>query len=414
MTNQELLAPSVALQRILAAVAPLPAEPTAIDGVGHGFVLEPVHADRDQPPFDRAAMDGFALRVEDLRAIGLQLPCSATVVAGRPLPSPVPPGTCVRIMTGGAVPASLDAVVPIEVVQVATLDGAVVVTFPNGVRRDQHIARCGSEVRQGAQVIAAGSAWTPARVGVAASFGAAQVPLVRPVRVALVATGDEIVPVHTQPGPGQIRDSNRYALQALLNRHGAQVQVYPTAPDRADGLADLLETAWRYNDLLITTGGVSAGDLDLVVPTLTRLGAVAHFHKIAIKPGKPLLFATRAGKSMLGLPGNPVSALVCAVLFAVPLLQRLRGAAGVGWQFVQVPLAGPMGPAGARLEVLPVRFVDVDGRTQVAPVSAKGSADLPAYAQADAWALRPAGDPARSAGEALDVLWSPQPHDRGA
>jgi molybdopterin molybdotransferase len=409
MNNQILLPPHVALQTALAAVVPLPPHGCAIDQVGPAFAVAPILADIDQPPFDRSAMDGFALRIQDLREHGLRLPCAATVLAGQPLLEPVPQGACVRIMTGAAVPAGLDAVVPIELAVVEVRAGSQIIEFTHEPRLDQHIARKGSEVRAGAQVIAVGDAWTPARVGVAASFGAAQVLTRGPVRVGLVATGDEIVPVGQTPGPGQIRDSNRYALQALLCRYGAQVTVYPTAPDTAEGLANLLEIAWRDSDFLITTGGVSAGDLDLVAPTVTRLGATTHFHKIAIKPGKPLLFATLGGKPMLGLPGNPVSALVCAVLFAVPLLQRLRGAESPQWQTVQLPLAHSVSPVGPRLEVQPVRLLASAAGTTVAMLESKGSADLPGYARADAWALRPAGDAARSAGDRVDVLWWPRP-----
>lgn len=405
MSDQPLLPIDEALRLVLLHTSALPAATVPLQQA-RGWIAQDLHADLDQPPFDRSAMDGFALNSQDAAELPARLQCVGVALAGAPWSGPAQPGTCVRIMTGAVVPAGLDAVVPVEQARVTAGDQTwVELTQP--VRPEQHIARQGCEVRVGDRVLAAGQAWTPARQGVAAAFGHATVASHPRPRVAIVPTGDELVAIAATPGPGQIRDSNRYTIAALLERHGADVQHFPAAPDDRDGLRDALSRAWAACDVLITCGGVSAGDLDLVAPVLAELGAEARFHKIAIKPGKPLLFATRGAQIAIGLPGNPVSALVCATLFVLPALARMSGAPNPQWQTIAVPLAVALGPVASRAEVVPARWVRTATGVTVRPTATKGSADLPAFAQADCLILRRAAHPSQQPGDLAEVLWWP-------
>lgn len=392
-----------ALALVLARAPRLGSVATPI-GDAHGLVLATsLCADRDQPPFDRSAMDGIALRSADAQA-GAELPVAGTAAAGVPFADAVAAGSCVRIFTGAVVPVGADCVVPVEQL---TFQGQNCILLASG-RPGQHIARQGSEVRQGGVVVPAGSVLTAARLGVAAAFGHAEVAVLRRPRVAVLPTGDELVAVDGTPGPGQIRDSNRYALAEILRRGGAEVVHMPVAADRADELHRALSSALRAADLVVTCGGVSAGDLDLVAPALRELGADIHFHKIRIKPGKPLLFATIGEKVFLGLPGNPVSAAVCATLYAVPLLAAMQGASAPNWQLAGVPLAAPLPAAGPRDEIVPLVVNPGGGPLAVLPVATAGSADVFAFSRATHLGVRKAGSPAMQAGDALDVVvWPP-------
>jgi molybdopterin molybdotransferase len=405
-----LLAIDEALQTLLAVVRPLGVETLPLAEALGRTLAEDLRADLDQPPFDRSAMDGVALRSADVRDATVTLLQIGTALAGTPFSGEVLEGTCVRIMTGAVVPRGADAVVPVELLTSEShSDGRLQVTVRTVVQSGQHIARQGSEVRAGAVVLRKGTLLTSARLGVAAAFGHATVTVARRPRVALVPTGDELVAIDTKPGPGQIRDSNRYALAAALQSAGAEVLHGAVATDDRDALRSALAAAWQQADLLVTCGGVSAGDLDLVAPVLQDLGATCHFHKIAIKPGKPLLCASRGAQLAIGLPGNPVSAWVCAQLFVLPALAAMQGQHGVGWQRVEVPTAHAMPAVGPRTEVLPAQWTVWQGLAAVATVATQGSADLPAFAQGDVLLLRPAASTPLAAGDRVQALWWPRP-----
>ncbi|MBM4342517.1 MAG: molybdopterin molybdotransferase MoeA [Deltaproteobacteria bacterium] len=392
-----------ALTQVLARAPRLGAIAVPIAQAQGHILAHDLCADRDQPPFDRSAMDGVALRAADA-AVGAVLPVVGTAAAGTPFADPLPQGACVRIFTGAVVPPEADSVVPVEQV---TLHGDSC-TLHAPCRPGQHVARQGSEVRAGGVVVAAGTVLTAARLGVAAAFGHAEVQVARRPRAAVVPTGDEVVAVTAAPGPGQIRDSNRYALAEILRQGGAEVVHMPVAADRADELHRALSSALRTADVIVTCGGVSAGDLDLVAPALRELGAEIHFHKIRIKPGKPLLFATIGDKVVLGLPGNPVSAAVCATLFALPLLAAMQGATATRWLLAGVPLALPLPATGPRDEVVPLVPVTAQGQLAVLPVATAGSADVFAFSRATWLGIRSAGGAALAAGESIDVVIWPQ------
>lgn len=394
-----------ALRIILARAPRLPAVPMPL-GQAQGRVLAAdLAADRDQPPFDRSAMDGIALRAAEAGPMGLAV--AGVAAAGAPFAGIIGAGQCVRIFTGAVVPADADCVVPVELVR---FDGQVA-HLAETPRPGQHVAKQGCEVRQGAAVVAAGQVLTAARLAVAAAFGHAQVQVARQPRVALLPTGDELVAIDSAPGPGQIRDSNRYALAEILRAAGAEVLHCAVGRDDPALLTGALRDALAQADVVVTCGGVSAGDLDLVAPCVQALGGQVALHKIAIKPGKPLLFATLdppdgARKCVVGLPGNPVSAAVCCTLFAVPLLAQMQGAAQTGWRTVPMLLSAPLPPAGPRAEIVPL-ILAADGAS-VQPVATAGSADVFAYSRADWIGIRPAKQPALQSGDRIAVVVWPR------
>ena len=393
-----------ALQIVLRHAQLLAVETIKLSDAGGRVLAQAICADRDQPPFDRCAMDGVALAT-DAPTAGQPWQLVGTAAAGAPFAGGLSAGQCVRIYTGAQVPADAVAVVPVERIRVA---GAQVVV-EDAARAGQHIARKGSEVRAGATVVAAGTTLNAATLGVAAAFGHATVAVARRPNVAILPTGDEIVAVDAVPGPGQIRDSNRYQLAEIARRAGADVLHCAKAGDRRDLLEASLRAALAVADVVVTCGGVSAGDLDLVAPVLADLGAVAHFHKIRIKPGKPLLFATVGDKIVVGLPGNPVSAAVCAALFLVPLLAAMQGAQQTAWKILPMPLAADLGPAGPRDEIVPLQWAHHGAAAAVAPITMVGSADVFAFSRAQLLAIRPADHPAMAAGDLIDVLLWPLP-----
>ncbi len=393
-----------ALTILLTHVRPLPTEQVLLDQATGRRLALPLLADRDQPAFDRSAMDGVALATL-LPVPGEPWQIVGTAAAGTPFLGSLGAGQCIRIYTGAVVPADAAAVVPVERVTIA---GSLVYTV-DPVKVGQHIARRGCEVRQGAQVVAAGDDLTAARLAVAAAFGHASVCVAQAPRVAVLPTGDELVPVGVAPGPGQIRDSNRYLMTEIARRGGAEVRQFKVAGDSRDQLRAALLAALADADVVVTCGGVSAGDLDLMVPVLAELGAVTHFHKIRIKPGKPLLFATLGDKIVLGLPGNPVSAAVCATLFLLPLLAALQGAASAQWRCQALPVATPLGPTGPRDEVVPLRWATSTPIAAVEAVAMVGSADVFAYSRAELLGIRPPGQGPLAAGDLLNVLVWPTP-----
>jgi molybdopterin molybdotransferase len=408
-----------ALRRVLAEVRPLGVEIVAV-AEAHGRVLaRDALADLDQPAFDRVMMDGIAVRSQDCAAPGAELVQVGEAPAGRPFAGTVGAGQCARAMTGAVRPDGADAVVIVERIEAAGIESPSDdhTARPrwrvlDSVNPGQHIALRGCEVACGAVVVPAGRRLGPGDVGVLASFGQAQVAVYRRPKVAVLPTGDEVVPVEAVPQPGQVRDANRHALTGVLVAAGCEVVQLPVARDDASALQAALRDAVRGCDAVVLSGGVSAGDYDLVPPALQELGATTHVRQIRIKPGKPFLFATLpdpdggAPKLVFGLPGNPVSSLVCCTLLAMPALLRLQGIGEVGWRELTLPAGAPVSPGGTRFEVLPAR-IEPEGTVVALPV--RGSADLAHFAQGDAWLLRPENAPAAAIGDPVRVLWWPRP-----
>ncbi len=270
------------------------------------------------PAFPSSAVDGYAVRSSDA---GHTLQVIGESAAGRPFAGPVAPGTAARVLTGGVVPEGADCVVMVEDVQV---DG-VVVTVPSPLRAGTNYHKVGDDVRAGERVLSAGTQLGAAEIGIAAAIGQAMLTVGRRPRVALMSTGDELVEVGKRPGPGQIPDSNRWALLAALREAGAEVTLLGIAPDEPGALRKLVVDALEKADVLVTSGGVSVGTHDLVKPLLESLGTV-HVGRVKLKPGKPFTFATLPhGKLAFGLPGFPVSSLVTFEVFVRPALRKLQG-----------------------------------------------------------------------------------------
>ncbi len=270
------------------------------------------------PAFPSSAVDGYAVRSSDA---GHTLQVIGESAAGRPFAGPVAPGTAARVLTGGVVPEGADCVVMVEDVQV---DG-LVVTVPSPLRAGTNYHKVGDDVRAGERVLSAGTQLGAAEIGIAAAIGQAMLTVGRRPRVALMSTGDELVEVGKRPGPGQIPDSNRWALLAALREAGAEVTLLGIAPDEPGALRKLVVDALEKADVLVTSGGVSVGTHDLVKPLLESLGTV-HVGRVKLKPGKPFTFATLPhGKLAFGLPGFPVSSLVTFEVFVRPALRKLQG-----------------------------------------------------------------------------------------
>lgn len=296
----------------------LPKERVAIgEAVGRVLAAD-ISAPAELPAFATSAVDGFALRASDagetLRVIGES-------AAGRPFAGGVERGTAARILTGGVLPAGADTVVMVEDVHLA----GEAVTIPRDLRAGSNFHRPGADVKAGEVVLKAGAQLGAAELGLVAALGFAEVEVYRRPRVALLSTGDELVEVGRTPGPGQITDSNRWALLAALREAGVDVRILGIGPDEPLALRGLVVDALDAADVLVTSGGVSVGTHDLVKPLLESLGTV-HIGRVKLKPGKPFTFATLpAGKLAFGLPGFPVSSLVTFEVFVRPALRKMQG-----------------------------------------------------------------------------------------
>ncbi|WP_394653628.1 gephyrin-like molybdotransferase Glp [uncultured Sphingomonas sp.] len=306
--------------RVLALATPLGVEQVSLSAAAHRYAAKAVVARRTQPASDLSAMDGYAIRHADL---GQPLRLIGESAAGRPFAQPVGAGEAVRIFTGATMPAGADCVLVQEEARVA--GGSVHLDGEGPAHPGRNVRRRGLDFTEGDVLIAVGAAITPARLAVAAIGGHATLPVRARVRVAIAATGDELVAAGEPIAPGQLPESNGVMLSAMLAPLGVEIVDLGILPDRAD----VLEAAFRAvdADVLVTTGGASVGDHDLVRPALEGAGASIDFWRIALRPGKPMM-AGRLGRTVvLGLPGNPVSAFVTAELFVKPLVRHLAGAA---------------------------------------------------------------------------------------
>lgn len=311
-----------ALERVLARATALPTERAPLADA-HGRVLaEDIRSLRTQPPVDLSAMDGYAVRAEDIVSAPTDLRVVGEVAAGKPFTGQVRGGEAVRIFTGGELPAGADTIVVQENTR-RDGDNVIVATVPE---RGRHIRRAGLDFSDGEILLARGRILTGRDLGLAAAMNHPALPVHRQPRVALLATGDELVPPGRQPGPGQIVCSNSYPVAALARREGAEVVDLGIVGDTLPATIAAIQNARaRRADVLVTMGGASVGDYDLVHQALAAEGMDLSFWKIAMRPGRPLMHGRLGAMQVLGLPGNPVSAFVCSVLFLVPLLRSLTG-----------------------------------------------------------------------------------------
>jgi molybdopterin molybdotransferase len=391
---------------VLRETRPLPAALTPLTPAALGLVLAAdVASDLDMPPYDKALMDGYAVRSADLPGGRGTLRVLEEIAAGHTPRHPVVAGTASRIMTGASLPPGADAVVVVERTHLREDGGVEVEDEPPAP--GQNVLPRGREMRAGEVVLRAGRELRPQDFGLLAAVGAAAALLVPAPRLAVLPTGDELVEPPGVPGPGQIRNSNGPMLLAQAARAGAAPRRLAIARDRPHSLGPLVEEGLR-EDVLVLSGGVSAGTRDLVPAALHEAGVAAHFHKVAMKPGKPVFFGTRdaAGRRTLvfGLPGNPVSSLVCFELFVRPALRRLGGHADCVPRAVPAALAEDFPHRTDRPTYHPAKLELAPGGWRVRPVPWFGSADLRGLAEANALVLLPAGDHHHRAGAVFDVL----------
>ncbi len=337
---------SEAIRAVLERVPRLPAETVALDDACGRVLAADVIAGRALPGFDNSAMDGYAARAAELPAA---LPIAGVVAAGAPRAAPVPPGAAVRIFTGAPLPPELDTVV---IQEDARGEGGRVV-LPASPPGD-NVRRAGEDVAIGERVLAAGARLRPWDLGVLAALGVARVAVARAPRVALIATGDELVGLETAPGPGQLVDSSRHALAAGVREAGGRAERLGIARDDPAEIRRMIEAAAAC-DAVITTGGVSVGDRDHVHAALAAAGVTLELWKVAMKPGKPFSFGLRGQAPVFGLPGNPVSTVVGFELFLRPALLAMQGAAVVERPRAPVRLPGGYRKQAGRAHYLRAR-----------------------------------------------------------
>ena len=385
--------------RILATFTPVGAETVALAEAAGRISAAPVIARTTQPPADVSAMDGFAVRAEEARG-GAALRLIGSAPAGHPFAGSVGAGETVRIFTGSFIPAGADAVLLQE--DADAEEGGVRVR--ETVRPGQHIRRMGQDFAHGDVVIAAGRRLSSRDIGLAAAADHPWLLVHRRPRVAVLATGDEIALPGEPIPPGGIVSSNAHALAAMVAALGGAPSVLPIAADDTEAIGRAADAA-RGFDLLLTTGGISVGAHDLVQEGLARRGLAVDFWKIAMRPGKPLMFGRLGEMPVLGLPGNPVAAFVCALLFARPALLRLAGLAAAPLPISRAETATALGANDRRFAFLRARLEeDAAGRLVAAAFAIQDSAMQAVLARADALILRPPHAPAVAAGAAVEIV----------
>jgi molybdopterin molybdotransferase len=383
-----------ALDRLFAlAPAPRVEEVPLVEAAGR-VLLRPLRASRDQPPFPASAMDGYAVRSVDATP-GASLRVVGESAAGHSFAGRVGPGETARILTGAPLPPGADAVVIQEEV---TREGDAIVVSPSATAA--HVRPAGNDFRAGHEM-AAPRRLSPADIALLAAFGHASVPVVKAPEVAILSTGDELVMPGETPGPDQIFAANAFGLHALLREAGARPRIPPIAPDRPEALAFAFDLA-QGADLVLTIGGASVGDHDLVAPAARTAGAEIDFHRVAMRPGKPLLAGRFPdGRMLLGMPGNPVSAMVCGTIFLIPLIGAMLGLPPAPAPRVRAVLGAPLGAGGPREHYLRARR-GPDG--SVTPFDRQDSSLLTTLAEADCLLVQPPHAPALQGGDPVEIV----------
>lgn len=393
-----MLTPEAAWDAIAARIETLPAESTPRRSAAGRILAQPLAATVDMPQADVSAMDGYVTRGEV--EAGVTLPLCGTAAAGNPPDFEVARGQAAKIMTGAVVPTGADRVIPVE----QTDGGDREVVFHAAPKAGAHIRRQGEVVRTGAPLLDRGTLLTPGAVSLLASQGYREVPAYRLPSVAVLTTGDEVIPPEDEPSPGQLRDSNTSFLLASGRVIGREFCSLGIAPDRVDDLRPLIREGLR-SDVLLLCGGVSMGEFDLVEDVLAELGCVQLFDRVAIQPGKPLVAARHEGGWVFGLPGNPASVMVTFWLFARPLLSCLEGGGGELWGgALAAELAGALPGSKSRDRFLPAEVAFQKGRVLATPCAPEGSHDVAAYARGTALVrIRPHAAPA-GVGDPCEIL----------
>jgi molybdopterin molybdotransferase len=390
-----------ALRIIAENAPPNPAERVSL-GQSRGRVLaRNILSDTDWPPFDTSAMDGYAVRLSDVsRAGAILAEREAAVAAGDAPPGPILPGEAVRVMTGAPLPPGTEAVIPVERARREERR----VRFEIAPAPGAHLRRRGESVRSGSLLVPSGRRLTPGDIALAALAGADPVTVFERPRVAIAATGNELVSPGEKPRPGQIRDSNGPMLLALCAEHGWPANPRARVGDDESGVAALFESAGRDEDVLVTSGGVSAGDFDLLPEIARRQGFEILFHRVSLRPGKPLAFGRRGRALWFGLPGNPVSSSVCFHLFVRFALDCLEGDRNPGAPRIEAQLTRDLDGAGARETYRDGILTHAGAIARVEPLASAGSHDIAAHAAANALIRVPADCDPLAAGATVECL----------
>jgi len=397
-----LLSVADALAHVLDGMAPLPAEQAPLMDAEGRVLAADVAALRTQPPEDLSAMDGYAVRAADVAATPATLKLIGEVAAGHPFDGDVGPGEAARIFTGGVVPPGADTIV----IQENTERDGDRVLIRSSSAPGRHIRRAGLDFKQGQVLLPRGRRLTDRDVMLAAAMNHPTLPVHRRPRIAVLGTGDELKPPGATPGPGEIIYSNGYALMALARNVGAVVSDLGIVPDRIDDTVAAIRRARNEGaDILLTSGGASVGDYDLVQRGLAAEGLKLSFWRIALRPGRPMMHGHLGPMHVLGLPGNPVSAYVCGVLFLVPLIRRLSGHFKAEPQLEAAVLGCDLPANDERADYLRATLAPWSGDGWAAtPVPVQDSSMMAALARADCLVVREPFAPAAKAGSPCAIL----------
>jgi molybdopterin molybdotransferase len=393
-----------ALSAVLEGASGLGEERVALEEAAGRVLARDLKAMRTQPPADMSAMDGYAVRTADA-TLGAKLKVTGEVAAGRPFARSVGTGEAVRIFTGGVVPDGADAIV----IQEDTARDGDLVTVNEAASKGKHIRRAGIDFREGDALLKKAHRLLDRDLALAASMNHPSLPVYRRPKVALLATGDELVAPGTTPGPGQIVYSNGFALRALARHVGADTLDLGVSRDTvAETAAAIRRGIDAGIDVLVTTGGASVGDHDVVKDALEREGVEIGFWKIAMRPGKPMMHGRRGPLRVLGLPGNPVSSYVCAILFLAPLIRALTGRTDIAWPLQDAVLGRDVAANDQREDYLRAALHERSGGPpQATPVSHQDSSLLANLSRADSLIVRPPHAPAAVAGAPCKVIRLP-------
>jgi molybdopterin molybdotransferase len=398
----ELLPVAGAQEIVLRYARPLPPESVPPTSAALGRILaEDVESDIDMPPYDKALMDGYAIQSADVSGEQIELQVIEEITAGRTPTRRIGPMQAARIMTGAPMPEGADAVVIVERTRVLDINRIRLEDL--AVKPGQNVLPRAKEMRRGEAILAAGTEIRPQEIGVLATVGRTSFRAYPTPHVALMTTGDEVVEADQQPGPGQIRNGNSPMLAAQIARAGGVPRYLGIGRDNVEHLRKLIAEG-LHSPMLVLSGGVSAGVADLVPGVLRESSVEAHFHKIAMKPGKPLFFGTRGETLVFGLPGNPVSSFVCFELFVRPAIRRLRGCSEAGPLVVHARLTENFTYATDRPTYHPAWLDAHKEGFRVRIVPWFGSADLRGLTRANALVLLEPGALEHRAGEMRSVL----------
>jgi molybdopterin molybdotransferase len=394
-----------ALSAVLAGAEPLPEETIALDAAHHRVLARDVAALRTQPPRAMSAMDGYAVRSADASEVAARLKVIGEVAAGRPFDKAVCAGEAVRIFTGGVIPEGADAVI----IQEDTVVEGGGITITEAAIPGRHIRPAGVDFREGDVLLKGGIRLTDRDLALAAGMNYSELAVRRRPKVAVLATGDELVMPGSTPGPGQIVYSNGYALRALARSEGAETIDLGIAADTVEATTQGIRRARDSGaDILITMGGASVGDHDLVKQSLEAEGVTMAFWRIAMRPGKPMMHGRLGAMRVIGLPGNPVSSYVCGFLFLVPLIRSLSGRSVTHHTHERALLGRDVAANDLREDYLRARLeVRSDGVLIATPVDHQDSSLLGNLAAARALVIRVPFAPAATAGSACDILRLP-------